>query len=68
MSQYPQFYVKGLDMYQVLPRPYLWSFDGGPENKLNLFKWVLYLASQAETFVWESIESRIMSDDREKYI
>ena len=26
--------VKDLDMYQVLPRPYLWSFDGGPKEKL----------------------------------
>ena len=34
VSQYLQFFVKDLDMYQVLPRPYLWSFDGGPGDKL----------------------------------
>ena len=34
VSQYPQFYVKDLDMYQVLPFPYLWSFDGGLGDKL----------------------------------
>ena len=34
MSQCPQFYVKDLDMYQVLPCPYIGSFDGFPENKL----------------------------------
>ena len=30
VSQYPQFFVEDLDMYQMLPRPYLRSFDGGP--------------------------------------
>ena len=28
VSQYPQSFAKYLDMYQVLPRPYLRSFDG----------------------------------------
>ena len=32
----------------------------------QLRKWVLDLASRAETFVWECIESRILSDDGEK--
>ena len=32
-SQYPQFFVEDLDMYQVLPRPYLGCFDGGPGDK-----------------------------------
>ena len=34
VSRYPQFYVKYLDMYQLLPRPYLGSFDGFPGDKL----------------------------------
>ena len=34
VSQYPQFYVKDLYMYQVLPRPYIGSFDGLPGDKL----------------------------------
>ena len=34
VSQYPRFLVEYLDMYQLLPRPYLRSFDGGPGDKL----------------------------------
>ena len=37
VSQYPQFYDKCLDMYQVLPRPYIGSFDGFPGDKLIFF-------------------------------
>ena len=36
VSQYTQFFVKDLDMYQVLPRPYLRSFDGFPVDNLIL--------------------------------
>ena len=36
VSRYPQFFVEDLDMYQVLPRPYLASFGGGPGYKLIL--------------------------------
>ena len=35
VSQYPQFFVGNLDMYQMLPRPYLRSFYGGPGDKLK---------------------------------
>ena len=34
VSQYPKFFGQYLDMYQVSPRPYLGSFDGGPRDKL----------------------------------
>ena len=34
VSQFPRFYDKDLDMYKVLPRPYIWSFDGFPGDKL----------------------------------
>ena len=34
VSHYPQFFVEDLDMYQVLPRPYLRSLDGGPGDNL----------------------------------
>ena len=34
VSQYPQFYDKDLDMYQVLPHPYIGSLDGFPGDKL----------------------------------
>ena len=33
VSQYPQFYDKDLDMYQVLPCPYIGSFEGFPGDK-----------------------------------
>ena len=34
VSQYPHFFVTDLDIYHVLPRPYLWSFDDFPKDKL----------------------------------
>ena len=34
MSQYPHFFVKYLDMYQMLPRPYLSFFNGCFGDKL----------------------------------
>ena len=34
VSQYPHFCVKDLDMYQVLPHPYLLSFDDFTGEKL----------------------------------
>ena len=33
VSQYPQFYYQDLDKYQVLPRPYLGSFEGYRKEK-----------------------------------
>ena len=44
LSQYLQFFVKDLDMYQVLPRPYLRYFDGFTGDKL-IKKRVLDLTS-----------------------
>ena len=66
VSQYLQFYVKDLDMYQALPRPNLEYFDGGTGEKLIKNKWVLYLASQAEICFWEYIEYKITSNDIKK--
>ena len=34
VSQYLQFFLEDVDMYQALPRPYLRSFDGSPGDKL----------------------------------
>ena len=45
------------------PRSYLRSFDGESTDQVLKQKWVLELANRSETFVLESIESRIMSDD-----
>ena len=40
LFQYPQFFVKYLDMYQMLPCPYLRYFDGCPGDKLiKQFGW-----------------------------
>ena len=35
MSQYTKLFVEDLDMYQMLPRPYLRYFDGDPGDKLK---------------------------------
>ena len=51
VSMYPQFFVEDLDIYQMLPRPYLRSFDVGPGYQVLKQKWVLDLANRAETFV-----------------
>ena len=66
VSMYPQLFVKDLDIYQMLPRPYLRYFDGGPGDKVLKQKWVLNLINLAETFVRECIECRILSDDSRK--
>ena len=63
VTMYPQFFVEDLKIYQMLPRPYIRSFDGGPDDQVLKQKWVLDLANKAETFVLERIESRIMSYD-----
>ena len=34
VSQYPQFFVEDLDIYQILPHKYLRYFDGGHGEKL----------------------------------
>ena len=34
VSQYPKLFYEDLDIYQMLPRPYLRSFCGGPGYKL----------------------------------
>ena len=65
---YPQLFVEDLNIYQMLPRPYLRSFDGGTGYQLLKQKWVLDLANLAETFFFKHIESRIMSDDSRKNI
>ena len=65
----PQFFSEYLKIYQILPRPYIRSFDGGPADQVLKQKWLLDLANRAETFVLERIESKIMRDDsRKKYI
>ena len=67
VSQNPKFYAKYLYMYQVLPRPYKGSYDGFTGDKL-IKKWVLELASQAEIFVRECIETRSSAIWESKYL
>ena len=62
VSIYPQFFDKDSKTFQMLPRPYIRSFDGKRSDQVLKQKWVLDLENRAETFVLESIESRIMSD------
>ena len=62
-SMYPQFFYKDSKTFQMLPRPYIRSFDGQCSDQVLKQKWVLDLESRAETCVLESIELRIMSDD-----
>ena len=62
VSMYPQFFDKDSKTFQMLPRPYIRSFDGQSSDEVLKQKWVLDLANRAETFVLESIESRMMSD------
>ena len=48
MSQYPQFNDQHLEMYQLLPRPYLGSFEGDNGEKMTKEKWVLDWTCEAE--------------------
>ena len=63
VSMYPQFFDKDSKTFQMLPRPYIRSFDVQRSDQVLKQEWVLELANRAETFLLESIESRIMSDD-----
>ena len=67
VSQYPQIYVKYLDMYQVLPRPYIGSFDGFPVDNL-IKKMGVRPGKSSRFFLWECIESRITIYETEKRI
>ena len=48
--------LRSLNIYQMLPRPYMKYFDGGPADQVLKQKWVLNLANIAETYVLERIE------------
>ena len=63
VSMYPKFFYKDSKTFQMLPRPFIRSFGGQRSDQVLKQKWVLDLANRAETFLLESIESRIMSDD-----
>ena len=50
VSMYPQFFIEDLDIYQMLPGPYLRSFDGGPGDKLLKQKLGVRLGKSGRTF------------------
>ena len=64
VSQYPEFYVIYLNMYQVLPCQYLLSFDDGHGDML-IKRMDVRLGKSSRNIVWECIESRITSDNIE---
>ena len=53
VSMCPQLFVGDLKTYQMLPRPYMRSFDGEPADQVLKQKWVLDLENRAETFYWK---------------
>ena len=50
-SMYSQFFVEDLNIYHMLPRLYLRSFDGSPDDQVLKQKCLLDLANRAEEFV-----------------
>ena len=67
VSQYPQFYVKDLDMYQILPRPYIGSFGVFLGDNL-IEKIGVRIGKSSRNIFLEFIETRITIDDIEKGI
>ena len=51
VSQYPQFYDQHLEKYQLLPRPYLGSFEGYIGEKTTKANFILDLEGEALIFV-----------------
>ena len=55
VSQYPQFYDRTKNIYQMLPRPYVGSYSGERVNQLLQYNWINALEKSVETFVLVSI-------------
>ena len=51
----PQFYDRIKNKYQMLPRPYVESYEGEKGNLFLREKWILELAKLVELFVMMSI-------------
>ena len=56
VSQYPQFYYRYLEKYQVLPRPYLGSFESNNGENLIKEKCLLDLVGQEEKLFWNAFK------------
>ena len=55
VSQYPQFYDKQLDRYQILQHPYSGSFNCFPGNIFEKENGLLDLSDQTKYFVQKNI-------------
>ena len=51
VSQYPQFYEKIENIYQLLPRPWIGNYSGEKGHKFLQKKWILALAKLVDKFV-----------------
>ena len=67
VSKYTQYYVKYLDMYQMLPHPHIGSFDVFTGDN-SIKKMGARLGKSSRNIFWEYIETRITIDDIEKGI
>ena len=62
VSQYPQFFDRELDKYQLLPRPYLVSFEGYPgENPWKKNGWQTWQAKHKYLF-WNILKVEQQKD------
>ena len=55
VSQYPQFHYQHLEKCQLLPCPYLVSFEDSNGGKYIREKWLLDLRGESEKIVWDCI-------------
>ena len=55
VSQFPQFYEKIQKKYQLLPHPYVGSYEIEMGNQILKEKWIVELAKSVETFFMVSI-------------
>ena len=51
VSQYPQFYDRVKNIYQMLPRPYVGSYSGEKGHQFLHKPWILALAKSVEMFL-----------------
>ena len=55
VSQYPQFYDRIKNIYEILPRPYVRSYSGEKGHQFFHKTCILALAKLVETFITVSI-------------
>ena len=52
VSQYPQFYDRTKEKYQMLPHPYVGSYSGEKSHQFLQEPWIIALTKSVETFLW----------------